>query len=557
MCLMSMHKRTGLDCLRASLSIAGGLIAVACSSTANAPVEGSNANAPGAIGAPPTNTMAAPSGQQSTNNQNMNSGVSAPTAGTTADNTTIPTPGTGQSSGAAGATPDTGATPGAAGTAAAGGAGAPPAGNPSGAVSQWTMIAYDEAGTHNNSAETILTKDNAASLTTLWQVDMGGNVYGVPLMVGDKIYASGNSVRAFDAETGNQLWMSPVRSTGSMAYDNGVLYIYASTPEMVALDAETGMELWKGVPKNNTGGDGLASPIVAGDMVYIGGSDGADEVAGGPFKGYLAAFNKMTGENVWTSVLAPEGGSGVCLWNSVAVDRSAGRIYLATANDHRPPASDISDALVGLELETGAVMWKNQRTMGDTWNASNIAPGGPPDADFAASPILYETMVDGVMTKVVSSGQKHGAAHAVRADNGELLWTRQVCTGNNTFDGQMGIFTNGAWSGKLIVYACNDGAGGASMFGFDGATGDMVWTTKLPGSVWGRMSMANGVGFAGAGTNLVVFDSDTGMIIKTIPSMGGTVAGTPSIANGRVGFGEGLSWASGVAGRTLTIMKVQ
>ncbi len=434
---------------------------------------------------------------------------------------------------------------------------APTAGNPTATVSQWTMIAYDEAGTHNNTAETILTKDNAGSLTTLWQVDMGGNVYGAPLMVGDKIYASGNSVRAFDAETGMQLWMSAVRSTGSMAYDNGILYIYTSTPEMVALDAATGMQLWKGVPKNNTGGDGLASPIVAGDMVYIGGSNGADEIAGGPFKGYLAAFNKMTGENVWTSVLAPEGGSGVCLWNSIAVDRLGGRIYLATANDHRPPASDISDALVGMELETGKVVWKNQRTMGDTWNASNIAPGGPPDADFAASPMLYETLVGGVMTKVVSSGQKHGAAHAVRADNGELLWTRQVCTGNNTFDGQMGIFTNGAWSGKLILYACNDGAGGASMFGFDGATGDMVWTTKLPGSVWGRMSVANGVGFAGAGTNLVVFDTDTGTIIKTIPSMGGTVAGTPAIANGRVGFGEGLSWASGVAGRTLTIMKVQ
>ncbi|HTU63629.1 MAG TPA: hypothetical protein VMF89_34435, partial [Polyangiales bacterium] len=60
-------------------------------------------------------------------------------------------------------------------------------------MSEWTQIAYDEAGTHNNSAETILTKDNAASLSMLWQVDMGGNVYGVPLMVGDKIYASGNS----------------------------------------------------------------------------------------------------------------------------------------------------------------------------------------------------------------------------------------------------------------------------------------------------------------------------------------------------------------------------
>lgn len=422
------------------------------------------------------------------------------------------------------------------------------------------MIAYDEAGTHNNTAETVLTKDNATSLTMLWQVDMGGNVYGAPLMVGDRIYASGGSgsVRAFEAETGKELWMTPVQSTGTMAYDNGMLYVYTTRPEMVALDAETGMEKWRGVPKDNTGGDGLASPIVAGDLVYIGASHGPDEILGGGFKGYLAAYNKLTGENVWQSVLAPEGGSGVCLWNSVSVDRAANRIYLATANDHREPASDISDALVGMELETGKVLWKNQRTQGDTWNGGSIgAANGPPDADFAASPILYETMVDGVMTKLVTSGQKHGAAHAVRAEDGMLQWTRQVCSGPNTFDGQMGIFVNGAWSGKLVLYACNDGAGGASLFGLDGATGDVVWTTELPGSVWGRMSLANGVGFAGAGTNLVVFDTDTGTIIKTIPSNGGTVAGTPTIANGRVGFGEGLSWASGVAGRTLTIMKVQ
>lgn len=480
----------------------------------------------------------------------------APTTGSSAaGRPATPAPGAAGTEAAPGSTASGGAAAPSAGASAAG-TGSPTAADPAG-VSEWTMIAYDEAGTHNNSAETILTKDNAASLSMLWQVDMGGNVYGVPLMVGDKIYASGNSVRAFEAESGKQLWMAPVSSTGSMAYSDGVLYVYTSRPEMVALDAATGMQLWSSTPKPDLGGDGLASPIVAGDMVYVGGSNGADEIAGGSFRGYLAAYNKKSGENAWVQFIVPETGTGGCLWNSVAVDRAANRIYLATANDHREPASDISDALVGMSLDAHEILWKNQRTMGDTWNASALGAGGPPDADFAASPILYEVMVNGVLTKAISSGQKHGAAHAVRADNGMLLWTRQVCTGPNTFDGQMGIFTNGAWSGKLIIYACNDGAGKGSMFGFDGATGDMVWTTPLNGSVWGRMSIANGVGFVGAGTELLVFDTDTGKTIKSIPSMGGTVAGTPSIANGRVGFGEGLSWASGIAGRHLTILKVE
>jgi hypothetical protein len=48
------------------------------------------------------------------------------------------------------------------------------------------------------------------------------------------------------------------------------------------------------------------------------------------------------------------------------------------------------------------------------------------------------------------------------------------------------------------------------------------------------------------------------MVIKKFPSMGGaTVAGTVAIANGYVGYGEGMSWANGVAGRMLTMLKVK
>ena len=68
--------------------------------------------------------------------------------------------------------------------------------------------------------------------------------------------------------------------------------------------------------------------------------------------------------------------------------------------------------------------------------------------------------------------------------------------------------------------------------------------------------MANSVGFVGAGKNMIVFDADTGSVIKMFPSKGGTVTGTPSIANGRVAYGEGMSWANAVTGKTLTMLKV-
>jgi outer membrane protein assembly factor BamB len=94
------------------------------------------------------------------------------------------------------------------------------------------------------------------------------------------------------------------------------------------------------------------------------------------------------------------------------------------------------------------------------------------------------------------------------------------------------------------------------LYALDGATGDVAWMRKLEGLVWGRIAVANGVGFVGTGDELEAFDVDTGKVIKSFKSKGGTIAGTITIANGRVAFGEGLTWSSGVAGRTLTVLAV-
>jgi outer membrane protein assembly factor BamB len=416
------------------------------------------------------------------------------------------------------------------------------------------MIAYDAAGTYNNTTETVLTKANAASLTMAWQLDMGTNVYGAPLQVDDKIYASsGAGIKALNAATGEVLWMSTSATTGSMAYDSGMLYLYTPAGAIVALDAATGQKKWSQQPKDSPGGDGSSSPVIAGKFVLIGGSNGGAEILGGRFRGFLAALDKTSGQGAWTTYTVPATAAGASLWSSAAADVAGGLAFGTTGNNHGTPATDTSDAFVAFDLMTGEIKWKNQRTMADTWaGGDRVAP----DADFGANPVVYDAMVNGVMTKLVASGQKIGQAHAIKRDDGMLAWTRQLCTGENTRDGKMGIFVNGAWSGKNMLFACNN-AGKSQLFGLDGGTGEVAWMTPLPGEVWGRMSVANGVGFVGAGANLIVFDTDTGAIIKMVASKGGTVAGTITIANGRVAYGEGLTWASGVAGRTLWVLKVQ
>ena len=436
-----------------------------------------------------------------------------------------------------------GGTAGAAGTPA--GTVTTPSGNP-----DWTMQGFDVSSTYFNSAESVLTKANAATLEEIWSDDLVGNVYGAPLMIGDKIYASGPSqVRAYEAATGTELWRASVGTTASMGYSEGTLYVNTTGGQIVALDASNGESRWMKKPDTQNA-DGSGSPVIAGDVVLIGGASGGVELIGGTFRGYMAALDRMTGDVRWTTHTVPDGAKGASIWSSASADPAANRAYGTTGNNYGAPATDTSDAFLAFDLTTGELLWKNQRTMGDMFSG---ATRSNPDADFGANPVLYEALVEGVMTQLVASGDKGGGAHAVRRDDGTLVWTRPLCMGAT--NGQRGIFVNATWSGKNMLFACNE-AGPATLYALDGGSGDIVWMRPLSALVWGRMSVANGVGFVGVDTNLEVFDVDTGEMIKTIPSKGGTIAGTITVANGRVAFGEGLSWSTGKRGSMLTVLAV-
>jgi outer membrane protein assembly factor BamB len=413
--------------------------------------------------------------------------------------------------------------------------------------SEWRMMGYDLGSSFNNTAEKKLTKENAAQLKEIYTVDMGGDVYGAPLQVGDKIYVSGKTIRALDAATGTESWKVTLGSTSSMAFSDGVLYCNDDNGQINALNAADGMPLWK-KPADKQTSDGSSSPLVAGDLILIGGSSGGAELGGGAFRGYMSALNKLTGELVWTTYTVPEGARGASLWSSPSADLVAGVAYGGTGNNYGAPATDTSDAFIAFDLKTGTIKWKNQRVMNDTFGS-----GIGPDSDFGANPVLYDVMVNGTLTKVIAAGNKGGQAHAIKRDDGSMLWNRTLCSG--AVDGSSGIFVNSTWSGKHLIVGCNEG-GPATLYGLDGATGNIAWMRKLAGQVWGHITVANGVGFVGTGTNLEAFDVDTGTLIKSFPSKGGTVAGTITVANGRVAFGDGLTWSSGRAGRNVTVLAV-
>jgi len=422
-------------------------------------------------------------------------------------------------------------------------------------TSSWTMLGYDLGSTYNNTAETVLTKSNVANLEEAWTADLGDAVLAPPLQVGDVIYgSSGVVVQAFDAATGASLWKnSTAGTTASLFYDEGTLYAHVNNGNIMAIDAKTGATKWSKPSSTQGATDGSSSPLVAGNLVLIGGSQGQLELSGGGrYRGYMGALDKSSGSIVWNAYTVPVGAKGASIWSSPSVDLATGRVFGTTGNNYGAPATDSSDSFIAFDLKSGDILWKAQRTKNDAWGPL----GGGPDFDFGANPVLYEAMVGGVMTKLVSSAQKSGDAHAVRHDNGQLVWTRSLGAGTRTGTG--GVFVNGTWDGKHMLFACNKGAGAtATLYALDGGTAAIAWQRNLTGPVWGRISVANGVGFVGVGNKLEIFDTDNGTVIKSFTSKRGTVAGTPSIANGRVAFGEGMSWATARPGSTLHVLTIK
>ena len=213
---------------------------------------------------------------------------------------------------------------------------------------------------------------------------------------------------AIDAQSGTQIWKTKVddhamaRITGAPSYHNGRLYVPVASIEevagarpnyqcctfrgsVVALDAVTGKQLWKT---------------------------------------YTMEAPKMVGQNsAGTPQWKP---AGAAIWTSPTIDAAKNAIYVATGNAYTTPAAPTSDAVIALDMTTGAIRWVQQVTPNDTFVIGckpGVAPCADevgPDFDFGNSPIL-RTLPGG--RRVLSLGQKSGVVWGLAPDeNGKVLW---------------------------------------------------------------------------------------------------------------------------------------
>ncbi|MBI4182269.1 MAG: PQQ-binding-like beta-propeller repeat protein, partial [Candidatus Aenigmarchaeota archaeon] len=110
----------------------------------------------------------------------------------------------------------------------------------------------------------------------LWDITTGGTIWGIPLVVGDRIYvgACDHHVYCLSLD-GREIWrfqtQGPVNIVTAPAYADGIVYATSYDHKVYALDAATGQLQWAFATRDKV----CAEPLVREGRVYVGSKDGS------------------------------------------------------------------------------------------------------------------------------------------------------------------------------------------------------------------------------------------------------------------------------------------
>lgn len=137
---------------------------------------------------------------------------------------------------------------------------------------------------------------NAETGEVIWKKPHGGTIAGSAAADGVVYYTGRDTyVRAVEAKTGSELWNWHSKAgswmTSSPAIADGVVYTGSSDDRSAyAFDAETGKELWR----TPLMGRAFSAPALTSDTLFIGSEEG--QAYGG---GSVFALDRKTGEVLW------------------------------------------------------------------------------------------------------------------------------------------------------------------------------------------------------------------------------------------------------------------
>src|SRR5712691_1557359 len=268
----------------------------------------------------------------------------------------------------------------------------------------WLMIrrTYDGWG---YSPLSEITPDNVKRLRPVWVFSTGeAKVHeAAPIVNNGVMFVStpNDQVIAIDVRSGNLLWRyKRIRPEGSVVphdtsrgvalYGDTVLYA-AGEAVLVALDARTGKEVWTTTVADNKSGYYISlAPLVAGGRVMVGASGGEYGI-----RGFVAAFDPDTGEELWRTYTIPAPGEpgsetwpkgdewktgGGSVWVTGNYDPETNLAYWGVGNggpwmgDQRPGDNLYVSSTIAIDVATGAIKGHFQYHPNDSWDWDEVSP---------------------------------------------------------------------------------------------------------------------------------------------------------------------------------------
>jgi polyvinyl alcohol dehydrogenase (cytochrome) len=315
-----------------------------------------------------------------------------------------------------------------------------------------------------------------------WSFSMPGG--GQPIVVGDWLFITnrGGKFYALDARLGCVHWAveeagsrtTPMVIRSSISPSGWATFIGVGKAVVRAFDAQTGKEIWRSEPlESHTTANISGTPVVSGDQIFVPISSGEEGAAMQPnypcctFRGSLAALDLKTGRKQWqtymiTEPLVPtrknvsnvqmQGPAGAPVWASPTVDAKRGLVYVVTGNSYTDAPTEGDDAIAALDMKSGKLRWRNQVTTQDNFlvgctggmRIANCPTPTGPDFDFGATPILFKRGNKHILV----AGQKSGIVYGVDPDSGRTLWKTPVGAGSPLGGVEWGI---GADAGRVFV----------------------------------------------------------------------------------------------------------
>jgi polyvinyl alcohol dehydrogenase (cytochrome) len=314
-------------------------------------------------------------------------------------------------------------------------------------------------------------------LQLLWAYGYAGDVigFGAPTVVNGTLFvgSAGGAVQALDARTGCIHWLfrasGPVRSAITVAESGGARTLLFSDQNggVYAVDAATGGLRWKTRVEEHEATRLTGSFAIHGDVVFVPAASWEETRALDPaypcctFRGSVSAVRIADGSIIWKTYFteAPKrtgttpsgtstfGPSGAGVWSAPTIDEGRGLLYVSTGDNYSYPATETSDAVIALDLESGHIVWSQQTTPNDVYNSAcgSRGPNCPldngPDHDFGSSAILVRTQSG---ADVLLAGQKSGVVFALDPkQHGKLLWQTRVGKGGSGGGVQWGMASDG------------------------------------------------------------------------------------------------------------------